>query len=241
MAVTYAELVDHLNIVIGENHDGRLNEQQIINQAGNFLIGLHPWRCQSRPSALLDLIADQPWVDIPNDFGNGEILGITQNGTLNFDVQLTTLQEIDRFGGTSIPSPSRYFVALSYPTQNNTVEPLAAPRLEINPTPSATESGAFRFSYRAGWVPLSPRGSHVSNIPPWMDLALTQCVRAFGSYYDTNDNTLIEKFVVSAEIERIRAADARQQRNVGRARGGILQGTGPDYSTNWNWSHTGVS
>jgi|6_EtaG_2_1085325.scaffolds.fasta_scaffold08873_3 hypothetical protein len=240
MAITYAQLVDQLNIVIGEEHDGRLDENQIVNQAGQFLVGLHPWRWLARPSVLLDLVADQSWVRMPPDFGNGTILGVTREGTLTFDVALSTLQELDLLGRSTVSTPSMYHVALAYPSQSDTVSPLGLPRLEIDPTPATDQEEAIRFAYIAGWVTMT-MGSAVANVPPWAEMALIQCVRAFGAYYRTNDHGHVDSLVTSPEMQSMKRADSGQQRILGQSRGGILQGGKPTGSTNYNWSHAGVS
>jgi hypothetical protein len=236
MAVTYAELVDQLNLVIGESHDGRLNEAAIVNQAGRYLVSMHPWRWRQRPSFTMDLVNGQSYLELPPDFNEGdEIVSVSMTDNVSYGVALTTQAEIDTLRANTILAPSFYYVAISFPNQKDLTSPQDRPRLELHPTPTADSADALRLSYRGGWTALS-LPSNRANIPETFDFALIQCVRAFGAYYITNSYTHVDALVKSESIMSLKKSSGGAQANLGNMLGGI---GGSTMDKSWNFTTAG--
>jgi hypothetical protein len=238
MAVTLLQLQDQITIVIGEDHDPRLNPTDIANEAGRYLMSMHSWNWRKRPPATLTLVADQTFVELPEDFGyEGEIIGVTMTDNVAYGVTLTSLEDVVGKRSTTVGGPGSYLVAISEPIQQDTTSPSERRRLEIYPTPTGTNTGSMNLIYRAGWLELT-RGEAVANINVAYDDLLKQLARAFAWYYATNDRKMIEEIESSAQLNRLKRADGAAQARLGPIEGGIL-GQGRAVRTNWNFTTAG--
>jgi hypothetical protein len=238
MAVTYDELLNHVGLMIGESPDGRIKPYRIINDAGQYLMAMHTWHWRHRPPVGLSFVQDQQHVDLPVDFGFGDIISLSTTDNVTYGVTLSTIGDVEFKRSTTILSPSFYFVAISYPTQSDTTSGGQMARLEVYPTPTADDTDALKMNYRAGWTLMGPKNDAAANIPPLFDHLLVQLVRAFAYYYETNDRSMIESIEDSIQLQRLKGSDNNTQGNLGLMQGGILQ---VDRTIRSNWNFTTVN
>lgn len=50
-------LRDHALAILGEQHDARVDATEVVNEAGRYLVSMHPWKFLERPRALLSFSA----------------------------------------------------------------------------------------------------------------------------------------------------------------------------------------
>lgn len=184
-------LADYRNLVDHALHGGAPNavytdadttRDQIINDAGRHMVGLHPWPFRKRPPINLTVTSAQKWMDLPVDFG--EVVSLIAADGMNVDVYMSSAHEVESYRSINTPSTGSYYVAyLSWPTQNSPTESMAGPRLEIEPV--GTSGDEFVLVYLAGWRELTQSGD-VPNIPLKLESLFSQYVQAFARYQDDN-------------------------------------------------------
>jgi len=236
--ISKVELEDHVTRIIGESSDPRNDISSIIDRAGRYLFSMHQWAWRKRPLVDLDFVADQAWVDLPEDFGFGTLLSVTMTDEVSYGVELTTLADIAYLRGQTITPSGLYHVAVAFPNQETTESPLRPARLEVTPTPSSANTGSVTVGYKAGWVPLAT-GASVANIPGEVEFLLIQIVRGMAIWMETNDRSHLDAIETSPSLERIKVSDGGIQTNSGQMGGGILQPSYASVDHNWNWTGGG--
>lgn len=241
MALTLQQLEDQVELVWGSEHDGRLSMADVVNEAGRYLFDMHSWSWRKRPVASLDFVANQPYMTLPEDFGFGEVISLTMADAVLYGIQPATLPEIEEWRQSSLSTSGYlYYWALSYPGQITSTDAPSFPRIELFPTPSASESDAAKLSYRAGWRTLTA-GQDVASIPAPMDALLINIVRAYAADRAMTLTRPRESFPTldaieqSALLNSLKRGDGARQSNLGQSRGGVLQRpVGTDYG--WNFT-----
>lgn len=235
----YIDLINEAEHAAGGKIDPRVDAGTIVNEAGRYLFSMYAWKWRVRPPAAVDFVADQQYVDLPPDFGFGEVVNVVMSDTLAFGTVQATVDEIAWYRAQTISSPSYYYWALVYPSQHDNDSAADRARLEVYPTPDADSTGAMTVTYRAGWKPLADHDA-VANVPPAYDRLLRKMTRAFAVDYATGSGRIVEEIERSTELQRLKDADDRIQSDFGPMRGGILQVDRP-YSVydNWNFTTTG--
>lgn len=181
-------------------------------------------------SGVVDGTLALPYVNLPSDFKEIDIVRATDS--FNVRVELVSIDEIEELRGQQQSAASRSLIraAVSQPSQNTVTSSFPVPRLELYPTPTATDADALVISYYADWKELSS-GTDKANIPIWAETLLRQLVRAFALGYEEgeqgNVDARIEQIVSSRFFAGVVARDARQQRQFGPIRG-----------TSWQHSQT---
>jgi len=228
MALTAAKCIDHIEHSLGGSIDSLLTVYEIINQAGELLVDMHPWQFLGRLPVSLSLIAGQPYITLPADLI--EIVDLETIYEANASVQMSSLAEINWMRSISTTTTFQYFVAL------NIVEDTASgtdgqpvKRLEIWPTP-ATGDGTgneFNLIYRGTWAVLDTTDDLV-RIPNHLNSLFIEILRAVARGYEEEDNgTLSERLlaVVNGPILRMaREREDRMQPENGDWNGGAAEG-----------------
>ena len=238
MAITFLQLRDEVERVVGDAHDPRLSPVRIVNDAGRYLFAMHGWRWRDRPPVTLDFVADQAYLTLPGDFGFGEIVSLAADNAVNYSVQVTTLSEVERYRAAGMDWHMGFLVALAYPGQTDASSAPATARLEIEPTPQNNRSDALRLVYRAGWVELSGN-TDVANVPPAMESLLVELVRAFAVRDRTFSREPLDQLESSSFVQRLKAADGRAQANRGPMRGGMVQQPNEGHRVYATWEVNG--
>lgn len=222
MSVTLLQLEEVAEQALGAKHDGRFDLTALVNEAGRYLVAMHPWAWRMRPAASVSLTGDVGYVALPSDFGFGEVLEVVQsNGWMRLcPVALARLEVWRR--QTSSSRPTHYAVA--HPGQASSSAAPPNPRLELWPTPAEDEADALRVTYRAGWTALDDI-TDAANVPPTFETALRMAVRAV-ALERAGDPRALGELPMSPVIETLRRADAGVQPQLGTMRGGHLETLG---------------
>ena len=221
-ALTRTKLENHALHAIGGVLDARLSVTDLVNEAGERLVNMHPWNWLQREPTDLSLTADQKFVTLPTDFR--DIVAIHTNSSVNNAVYLTTMDDIITRRGSQISiTQTDYWAALAWPTQASTTSAPTNPRLELWPTPNAAVANAWSLVYRAQWVPLAAI-QDVPNIPTWLNPLLIQFVRAVAMGYEDGDvETRCAQVEQGSSAYSARSRDGTTQPTYGPPLGGHLE------------------
>ncbi len=222
-ALTAVKLENHARHAIGGEPSSLLNVTDMVNEAGERLVNMHPWSWLVRDPANLTLTQDQAFVTLPSDFRG--IKSIWTTSSINDIIHLTTIDEILHRRGSSLSVTNQdYWVALAWPTQTATTSAPSSPRLELWPTPAATDADAWAVSYYGGWIALSAKATSVANIPEWLNPLLVEFVRAVArGYEDENGGTVSARCKEVSQGQTAQDAMARDgevQQHIGPIQGG---------------------
>src|SRR5512146_1599947 len=118
----------------------------VVNDALQWLATCYPWSWRNTALSL-NLTLDQNYVSLPADFG--ELVTLRRNSTVNGALQVS-LERLINFRTGIFPTgftAGDYYYALSAAAQAN-VTSAGTFRLELYPTPAASETGGLLGIYR---------------------------------------------------------------------------------------------
>lgn len=164
---------------------GALSERtypdEVINDAGRYLVTMHDWAFLNRPSVELALVNNQPWIELPKDCA--QVMAVESSTQIQTEVTLTTQDHIDYLRSALLSSSYFFWVAVTFRGQRKRDQAAPGLRLEVYPTPGESSIGELRLSYRAGWMPLIELDQR-PNIPDDVEPLLVQLVRLFALGYE---------------------------------------------------------
>lgn len=126
-------------------------------------------------SGVVDGTLALPYVTLPSDFG--EILSLRTSDSLDSRVCLVSPEEIARLRIAGGDTSQDVRAALVYPARDDATDAFGTPRLEVYPTPTASDTDAMVMSYRADWTELSIGTDKVA-VPLYAEMMLKEFVRA---------------------------------------------------------------
>lgn len=112
MALTAREALDHVRHALSADKMPSIGGLRILNDAGEYLVSMHPWRWLEGEQVSLSLLPDQPYVWLPENVHS--INALVSADTINANVTLTTAQEIARRRASTINTSFHYWAALVY-------------------------------------------------------------------------------------------------------------------------------
>lgn len=115
MALTAREALDHVRHALSSDKMPSIGGLRILNDAGEYLVSMHPWRWLEGEQVSLSLLPDQPYVWLPENVHS--INALVSADTINANVTLTTAQEIARRRASTINTSFHYWAALVYAPQ----------------------------------------------------------------------------------------------------------------------------
>lgn len=195
---------------------------QDLNDAGRALVNDHPWSWRTRTRCPLDLIANQPFVDLPEDFG--EVIDVSTEGGTSITVVQTSIQDINRFRQWNQYDAYSLHIAFKDAFEEPTGDGVNQLRAQIFPTPAADRSDVY-LTYRASWVDLDESDlNRVPVIPRDWERSLVLFSRSFAidieNQVDPYENQAL--FGPSGELARLRTHDASRQSDYGLPRHDVL-------------------
>ncbi|MCC7407388.1 MAG: hypothetical protein IT442_04910 [Phycisphaeraceae bacterium] len=152
----------------------------IVNDALEHLAALHAWNWLISGEKYLDLTASQPYVELPDDFG--DLISLAAGSSWNASLAPVTWDEMIalRRGSLATGAWSSYVYCVSTGNVETGDEDagLTLPTLELYPTPTETVVDALSFIYRR-----VPRrlvdDTDRPQIPSYLDRALSLLARGF--------------------------------------------------------------
>tara|TARA_R100000458_G_C8278389_1_gene254498 strand:- start:10761 stop:11564 length:804 start_codon:yes stop_codon:yes gene_type:complete len=214
MTLTFDTVTAHIRHTLGGDVAASNDLYAIINDAGDYMASMHPWRWLEDVDSSLTGADNVHWIALPTGFV--ELTGFAPRGVDSQSSNLAdaakgvfysvSMQEIndkrEQAGEAlnahtsttynTVPNGAFYF-AVNY-TNSGTGVP--QPRLELFPTPRTTANGNDSFhgvddckltvAYRMSWAQVTTPSS-VFSLPQWMEPLYLQCVRAVARGYEEED------------------------------------------------------
>jgi hypothetical protein len=112
MALTAREALDHVRHALSADKMPSIGGLRILNDAGEYLVNMHPWRWLEGEQVSLSLLPDQPFIWLPENVHS--INALVSADTINANVTLTTAQELARRRASTINTSFHYWAALVY-------------------------------------------------------------------------------------------------------------------------------
>lgn len=182
MTLTYHQVASHVRHTLGGELSSELDMYQIINQAGDFMCGMHPWRWLETEAAGLTPASDG--IDLPTPFI--ELLHyaprLADTRATGTRYALTSRQDVlDYQHSTAATETNVIYFCVSH----STVSGVPTPRLEF----SGTSTEPITLWYRAGWEPVTTDSSTSDPfvLPAFCEPIYLQTVRAFARGYEEED------------------------------------------------------
>lgn len=208
----YLDLMGH---ALGKTVQARHRLIESLNNAGVRLFNEHSWNWRLRGPVQVAVVAGQPWIDLPADFGHHTAIYVDNtNPSVGFRKvvvtsieHLTSLREqsVGRDLGDMFVAPGLWSAAGE-----------AAPRWLVWPTPAVSGQPTISLIYRARWRTLTegdPNG--VPNIPEVAERALMLAARAEAQLVEFQDPQSADELAYREEIDRLKAEDGRELAAVG--------------------------
>lgn len=194
-----------------------------LNDAGRALVNSYAWSWRTRNNVALNLIADQKFVVLPDDFG--QIIDIYAENAQTYVVHQTSLADINRMRAWGQYDARNLYIAFedAYEASNDS-DGVLQNRAEIYPTPSSDRSD-ITISYRSKWVDMSSSDpDRVPLIPRDWERSLVLFARSFAVDIENQISPYENEalFGPSGEIARLIVEDAGRQTNHGRPLANVL-------------------
>lgn len=154
----------------------------LVNAAGHALVGMRSWGWLTR-SDTLDIVATQPYVSLPSDFGR--VINVV-GSRFDLDYRDGTLEEVVRLRRDGQDVTALTLVgAIEWSSPTTSSRPVA--RLAISwPSPASNDTDALTIYYRARWVDVVDDQATLP-IPEFMDGTYIQVLRAHARGWEEDD------------------------------------------------------
>lgn len=223
MSQSVAELQRLIRYTLSGDAPTEVPELQIINEAGEHLIGMRTWNFLARPELLLPLTASQAWIVLPADFGS--VVSLEFADSLNGSLVKSTGANVSKLSSPPlVEGPLTFFWWLPY--EGSAALGAPEPRIYLHQAPSTNEVDAVRLIYRAGWTKLSGDGD-IAVVPSWCETLLRQLVVAFARGYVEEDVMTLDERLEKIKNGSIFSGCARRdglvRTNLGQMQGGAAE------------------
>lgn len=223
--LTYLTLKNDVKHALhGSVPDTLIDLDELINEGCTHVVSMNQWNFLLRPSLLISFVASQDYVNLPHDFGQAEV--VIMSNALVTGFQWTDLEDIIIERNTKITTTNFFKGALVYPAQPGPKEPPPPPRIELWPTPASATTDAFTIIYRAKWVDLND-DDDVTFFPTHLRSLVRQVIRAFARGYEEDSQAELDQRLEIIEngsiFSRAVDYDSLQQPDYGLITGGAVE------------------
>jgi hypothetical protein len=111
MPLTVADARNHIRDTLGDQPAPEIPVLMLVNEAGRFLCGMHSWRFLDRRTATLGFGRNQTFVVLPDDVAR--VQNVYVAGTMGMEVELTSLEEVQRSRVQGLSGGNSYFGAIT--------------------------------------------------------------------------------------------------------------------------------
>lgn len=212
MAETLTSLQNAALHAIGRTPATTTTTTQIANDGASYFYNAHNWRWRDKALSL-DAVSAQNYIALPTDFE--QLISIRSGTNATKAVIQASLDEIITLRQLSSGVGGYYYVCPSWTPQTGvTAAPIG--RLEIYPTPAASEVGTFSGRYRRK-IPDLSSGTDAPDIPTWAHPALKQMVRAWAVFVEDQQQGS-DWDLAQAMLEQCKRIDGTSQPMLGLPR-----------------------
>jgi hypothetical protein len=207
---------------------------EIINNAGEHLFS-RAWRFRERTSANLATVASQPYVSLPADVG--EIISVEPVNSWSSSIAFVDPASFINMSSTGIEPELSYIVTLTWWTDVSLTPDDLVPRLDLYPTPAATDASAFNIRYRSKWTEVTTtnittdEATALPNLASYIESLLCEYIRAFAE--GGEDGTTQQRLAavdMGILLDRALRVDGTMQPDYGQLPRSGLGGTGQSYA-----------
>jgi len=189
--LTLADLRTIAANFLGTASPGSDGLTQMVNNALLWVWMAHPWSFRHADPINLDVVAGVPYINLPVDFMR--LLAIEKKDDENHQMVHVTQEEMRslRERAFSLQSLSHitYYYISSNPGRDLTSVPVS--KLEIMPTPTATDSNVYVMDYER-FTPALSADTDIPPVPLGMFPLLRQAVRAQAALDEGHEDAPIE-------------------------------------------------
>lgn len=157
--------------------------QEILNDAGEWLLSAHQWEWSVPGPALLGVTQDQEYVELPADFR--ELIAIQPTENLTSSICPTTRTRLLEMRTNPVTVTSSFY---QYVVGYRQISGDTRPVLELWPTPSATEADVLTVWYRKTWARVTT-DSQAIDFPTWMEGLFKRVCRLFAQAAEEEDSS----------------------------------------------------
>ena len=238
MTLTYKQLKGQVQLACGGDpstaNGVTANERivEIINHAGEHLFS-RAWRFRERTSATLATVASQSYVSLPTDVG--EIISVEPVNSWSSSITFVDPASFINMSSTGIEPDLTYIMTLTWWTDSGDL----VPRLDVYPTPAATNASAFYIRYKAKWIEITTtnleaasEATALPNIASFVESLLCEYIRAFAE--GGEDGTTHQRLAAVDSgilLDRALRVDGTMQPDYGQLPMAGLGGTGQSYAS----------
>lgn len=220
----YLDLMAH---ALGKTAQSRHKLIESLNNAGARLFNEHSWNWRTRGPVQVPVVAGQPWIDLPADFGHHTSIYVDNtNPSVGFrKVIVTSIEHLTELREQSVGRDlGDMFVAPGLWSATGE----ATPRWLVWPTPAVSGQPTLSIIYRAKWRTLTEGDPEaVPNIPEIAERALKFAARAEAQLVEFQDPQSADEIAYQEEIGRLKAEDGRERAAIGLPiRGGAFDVAG---------------
>jgi hypothetical protein len=237
MAITGVDAERIVTYALAGTPEGRAsadNAIAIANDAGRWLMNARSWRWAAGARATLGLTASQSYITLPADFQ--EFIGEPyKTDGLTGGFEWTSLPMLVELAVDAPTVASDYFFGALTWDQSGNGAPVA--RIELHPTPNATEASALTCFYRRGWYALpAPADTTPAKLPDWMEGLYVGALEAFargwedGISHPAIRQQYLAGLMAGPEWASAVRRDALGQPNFGVIKNGVLSSRGRFWS-----------
>lgn len=223
MTIRLSDLKTYVSEMLGDD-PGVFTATEVINLAGKLLITAHQWNWNIRRGVNLNFVANQEYIDLPDN--TGRVLTLTAAR----GIQLTKVSwenlELHRRSNSYVGTGYLYnfsWIEDSGGSAGDTDPPVGI-RLELAPTPSANQTAAIVMTYYKKWVDLSADTDRV-RIPEDMEPLFYEAVRIVARGFDEDDvmgpSEMLTRFKGLELFRQMKRYDAQITPRGGPMEGGI--------------------
>lgn len=151
MSLNVKEALEHVKHALSADRIPSIGGLRILNDAGEYLCAMHPWRWLEGEQATLGLLPDTPYIWLPPDLVS--INALVANDTVHANITLTTSSELARRRASTINTSFHYWAAMVF-------APMSQPKYQtvrFNSVPSdgdhcniSSGSTTVKFEYTTG-------------------------------------------------------------------------------------------
>ncbi len=229
--LTSQKAIGWIEHVLGGPLAPQIEPMEIVNMAGEHLLGIRSWNWLIGASASVGFVADQAYSALPTDFL--ATVGLQKTSALVSNYREIDLKRLLELRTRELPYTSLITYGAVVFVSTAGAAPL--PRLEIWPTPTATDATAMTLYYRRGWTEPAADTTEIP-VPAWChDLFLDYC-RAFAQGYEEDMSATLGQRIAEIDegpiMKRCVRRDGAVRTSYGVTGGGAAQVSHSEM-TNW--------